>query len=189
MVTAGDMTPDNSLIYAVGTKGRDYFVRNGYEIAADYSDAVNEPLYSDAQQIGEDVLEAFLQGRIGEIYLAYTEFKNTVVHDAHMVKLLPISRDDVQAEPAGKDDLYVSYEPEEEEALDIIIPKYINSLIYGALMEAVASENGARMTAMDNATSNAEDIISDLSLKYNRARQGSITQELTEIVAGDNAIS
>ena len=78
---------------------------------------------------------------------------------------------------------------EEEEALDIIIPKYINSLIYGALMEAVASENGARMTAMDNATSNAEDIISDLSLKYNRARQGSITQELTEIVAGANAIS
>ena len=73
--------------------------------------------------------------------------------------------------------------------LDIIIPKYINSLIYGALMEAVASENGARMTAMDNATSNAEDIISDLSLKYNRARQGSITQELTEIVAGANAIS
>lgn len=189
MVTAGDITPDNSLIYAVGTKGRDYFVRNGYEIAADYSEAVNEPLYSDAQQIGEDVLEAFLQGKIGEIYLAYTEFKNTVVHDAHMVKLLPISRDDVQAEPAGRDDIYVSYEPEEEEALDIIIPKYINSLIYGALMEAVASENGARMTAMDNATSNAEDIISDLSLKYNRARQGSITQELTEIVAGANAIS
>ena len=168
---------------------KDILTKNGYEIAADYSDAVNEPLYSDAQQIGEDVLEAFLQGRIGEIYLAYTEFKNTVVHDAHMVKLLPISRDDVQAEPAGKDDLYVSYEPEEEEALDIIIPKYINSLIYGALMEAVASENGARMTAMDNATSNAEDIISDLSLKYNRARQGSITQELTEIVAGANAIS
>ena len=78
---------------------------------------------------------------------------------------------------------FISYEPEEEEALDIIIPKYINSLIYGALMEAVASENGARMTAMDNATSNAEDIISDLSLKYNRARQVSITQELTEIVA------
>ena len=83
----------------------------------------------------------------------------------------------------------MTYEPCEEEALDIIIPKYINSLIYGALTESVASENGARMTAMDNATSNAEEMISDLALKYNRARQSSITQELTEIIAGANAIS
>ena len=82
----------------------------------------------------------------------------------------------------------MNYEPEEGEALDMIIPKYVCSLIYGALVEAVASENGARMQAMDNATSNAEEMISDLSLKYNRARQGSITQELTEIIAGANAI-
>ena len=84
----------------------------------------------------------------------------------------------------------MNYEPEDEEAevLDVIIPKYVNSLIYGALVESVASENGARMQAMDSATNNAEDMISDLSLKYNRARQGSITQELTEIVAGASAI-
>ena len=82
----------------------------------------------------------------------------------------------------------MNYEPEAEEALNLIIPKYINSLIYGALVQAVASENGARMQAMDSATSNAEDMISDLSLKYNRARQSSITQELTEIIAGANAI-
>ena len=81
-------------------------------------------------------------------------------------------------------DALMNFEPEDVEALDMIIPKYISSLIYGALMEAAASENGARMQAMDNATSNAEDMISDLSLKYNRARQGSITQELTEIIAG-----
>ena len=83
----------------------------------------------------------------------------------------------------------MEYEPEEQEALDIIIPKYVSSLIYGALVESVASENGARMTAMDNATSNADEMIEDLSLMYNRARQGSITQELTEIIAGANAIS
>ena len=76
-----------------------------------------------------------------------------------------------------------------EEVLDSIVPKYMSSLIYGALLEAVASENGARMTAMDNATSNAEEMIEALSLQYNRARQGAITQELTEIVAGANAIS
>ena len=85
--------------------------------------------------------------------------------------------------------MQVTYEPSEEEVLDFIIPQYINSLIYGALMESAASENGARMTAMDNASNNAEDIISELTIKYNRARQGTITQELTEIIAGANAIS
>ena len=83
----------------------------------------------------------------------------------------------------------MNFEPEDTEALDLLIPKYVTSLIYGALREAVASENGARMQAMDSATSNAEEMISDLTLKYNRARQGSITQELTEIIAGAEAIS
>ena len=82
----------------------------------------------------------------------------------------------------------MNFEPEPEAALDMIIPKYINSLIYGGLVQAFASENGARMQAMDSATSNAEDMIADLSLKYNRARQSSITQELTEIIAGASAI-
>lgn len=83
----------------------------------------------------------------------------------------------------------MNYEPSEEEALDIIIPKYLTSLLYGALVEAAASENGARMQAMDAATSNAEEMIDSLTLQYNRARQGSITQELTEIIAGAEAIS
>ena len=83
----------------------------------------------------------------------------------------------------------MNYEPSEEEALDIIIPKYLASLLYGALVEAAASENGARMQAMDAATSNAEEMIDSLTLQYNRARQGSITQELTEIIAGAEAIS
>ena len=83
----------------------------------------------------------------------------------------------------------MNFEPEDEEALNMIIPKYINSLIYGGMVDSVASENGARMQAMDAATSNAEEMIDDLTLKYNRARQGSITQELTEIIAGAGAIS
>ena len=82
----------------------------------------------------------------------------------------------------------MNFEPSEEEVLEMIVPKYVSSLIFGGLVEAVASENGARMSAMDSATSNAEEMLSDLSLKYNRARQSSITQELTEIIAGANAI-
>ena len=87
------------------------------------------------------------------------------------------------------DDIPMNFEPKEQEALDLIIPKYVTSLIYGGMVESVASENGARMQAMDAATSNAEELVSKLTLQYNRARQGSITQELTEIIAGANAIS
>lgn len=178
---------EDMVIYAVGTKGCDFFTRRNYEIAEDYSEVINEPMYSDAMEIGSRVLKDFEEGRVGEIYLAYTSFKNTVVHTPEMIKLLPMNSSE-HKEAKDADDL-MTYEPCEEEALDIIIPKYINSLIYGALTESVASENGARMTAMDNATSNAEEMISDLALKYNRARQSSITQELTEIIAGANAIS
>ena len=87
------------------------------------------------------------------------------------------------------DDLLMNFEPSEEEALEQIIPKYVTSLLYGAMVESVASENGARMTAMDSATDNAEEMIEELTLKYNQARQSSITQELTEIVAGANALA
>ena len=146
------------------------------------------PTYEDAQAISKEALSAYAKGEIGEIYLAYTHFKNTVSHEPTLLRLLPVQvkEEDLAANDA---DLLMNFEPNEEEALDMIIPKYITSLIYGALVEAVASENGARMQAMDSATSNAEDMINDLSLKYNRARQGSITQELTEIIAGAEAIS
>ena len=110
-------------------------------------------------------------------------------YEPKLIKLLPVEFDEDEMREAADEKVLMNYEPNEEEALDMIIPKYVTSLFYGALVEAVASENGARMQAMDSATSNAEDMISDLTLKFNRARQGSITQELTEIIAGASAIS
>ena len=139
--------------------------------------------------VSTEVLKAYTEGEIGEIYLAYTHFKNTVVHEPTLIKLLPVEIDAAETTQSEGAKAQMIYEPNEEEALDMIIPKYVTSLFYGALVEAVASENGARMQAMDSATSNAEEIISDLTLKYNRARQGAITQELTEIIAGASAIS
>lgn len=186
---------ENTVIYAVGTKGRDGMDRQKFQVAQDYSEAMNEPVYSDAMEIGKEVLSQFVRGEIGEIYLAYTIFKNTVVQIPTLTKLLPIDAEDIssETEDVSEDPIeritLMNYEPEPEEALDAIVPKYINSLIYGGLVESYASENGARMQAMDSATSNAEEMISDLSLKYNRARQASITQELTEIIAGASAIS
>lgn len=187
LLTNGDLPKKDVRIYAVGRKGRDILARRGYEIAADYSDVINEPVYQDAREIGKTVLNAFTGGEIGEIYLAYTSFKNTVSHEPKLIKLLPIEAG--EREETQERLIPMNYEPEEEEVLDVIIPKYVCSLIYGGLIEAVASENGARMQAMDSATSNAEEMLADLSLKYNRARQSSITQELTEIIAGAEAIN
>ncbi len=188
LLTQGNIAKEDAVVYTVGRKGRETLARKGYDIKEDYSEVMNNPMFSDAAEIGRTVLEAFANGEVGEIYLAYTIFKNTVTHIPTMVKLLPVDLKTEEEEETA-DLTMMNYEPEAEEALDMIIPKYINSLIYGALVEAVASENGARMQAMDSATSNAEEMISDLGLKYNRARQASITQELTEIVAGASAIN
>lgn len=176
------------VLYTIGTKGKDILERKGYQVADDKSDVIENPTYKDAMEICDKVLKDYEEGKIGQIYLAYTHFKNTVVHVPKLLKLLPVEFSDVEIQAAEKN-LLMNYEPNEGEALDLIIPKYVASIFYGALVEAAASENGARMQAMDSATSNAEDMISDLSLKYNRARQGSITQELTEIIAGAEAIS
>ena len=187
LITDGDFKKEELDIYAVGGKGAEALARRGYNIVADASEVMENPTYPDAVALCSKVLEAFAAGEVGEIYLAYTHFKNTVSQEAKLIKLLPI---EIGPEDTAEDsNILMNYEPNEEEALNQIIPKYVTSLFYGALVEAVASENGARMQAMDSATSNAEDMISDLSLKYNRARQGSITQELTEIIAGANAIS
>ena len=132
-----------------------------------------------------------MDGEIGEIYVVYTEFKNTVVQIPKTIKLLPVDKAEATENAAANDAdrlTLMNFEPSEEEAISLLIPKYVTSILYGAFVEAVASENGARMQAMDSATNNAEEIISDLELKYNRARQGAITQELTEIIAGADAI-
>ena len=185
LITAGELEKEKLEIYTVGKKGREALERRGYVMKDDHSNVINDPTYQDAIEISTKVLEEFKSGKIGEIYLAYTSFKNTVVHEPKLLKLLPV---EIESSKPVRNEALMNYEPEEEEALEIIIPKYVTSIVYGALIEAVASENGARMQAMDAATSNAEEMIEKLSLLYNRARQGSITQELTEIIAGAEAV-
>jgi F-type H+-transporting ATPase subunit gamma len=198
LVTKGGFSVEDTVIYPVGRKGMEAVQRMGYTCQGDYSEVMNNPLFGDAVSIGKTVVSALENGEIDEVYLAYTVFKNTVTQIPTLIKMLPFSTDDIQ--DAGenaenreenkekKDNLLMNYEPEESETLGYIVPMYMNSLIFGALVEAVASENGARMQAMDSATSNAEEMIDKLGLQYNRARQSAITQELTEIVAGASAI-
>lgn len=199
LITKGELADEDLAIYAIGKKGRDALSRK-YDIVQDYSDCIEEPVYAEAISICNQLLADFEAGLISEIYLAYTGFKNTVSHIPTLLKLLPVDLestkedetddvDGIKPEEVLSDNVLMNFEPNEDEALELLVPKYVTSLIYGAMIEAVASENGARMQAMDSATSNAEEMIDTLTLQYNRARQGSITQELTEIIAGANAIS
>lgn len=192
LVQASGYAKENIRLYTVGKKGADMLSRKGYEIAANYSDVIEEPAFEDARRLSDKLLQDFINGEIGEIYVAYTEFKNTVVHIPKMMKLLPVDASAMQEETYQVSDVdkltLMNFEPSEEEAIGLLVPKYVTSILYGTFVEAVASENGARMQAMDSATNNAEEIINDLELKYNRARQGAITQELTEIIAGADAI-
>lgn len=180
---------EEALIYAIGKKAKDTLERRGYEIAGEYNEVITDPMYQDAVDITKKLLSDYEAGKIAEIYVVYTHFKNTVVHVPTLKKLLPVSIDEQeQEEVETKTNLLMNYAPNEEEVLEAIVPKYITAIIYGSLQQAIASENGARMSAMENATNNADELIDKLLLKYNRARQGAITQELTEIVAGANAI-
>ena len=186
LVTGSDIPREDAWIYAIGRKGMEALKRKGYEIKEDLSEIINAPLYSDAADLAKKLMEEYESGNVSEIYIAYTVFKNTVSHIPTLLKLLPT---DTFSEDESQSLTLMNYEPAPEQALMKIMPKYVGGEIYGALIEALASENGARMQAMDSATNNAEEMISSLELQYNRARQGSITQELTEIISGANAIN
>ncbi|MCR5673482.1 MAG: ATP synthase F1 subunit gamma [Lachnospiraceae bacterium] len=204
LVTKSGWSTDETVIYAIGKKGRDGVKRKGYEVVYENAGMIEEPIYADATDLANELLAKYAAGEIGEIYIAYTIFKNTVVHVPRLQKLLPLGKESTPTESVtgkeGEESILpdaekesakralMTYEPDSDEALSAIIPKYVTSLIYGALIEAVASENGARMQAMDSATDNAEKMISALELQYNRARQGAITQELTEIIGGAEAL-
>lgn len=199
-----DFNPGNSLIYSIGNKLRDDLKRRGFTIERDYSEDMEDVHYENVTIMAREILDDFVAGKINEIYLVYTFFKNTIVHIPRVLKLLPLTsvdKNDEDTELLGKktfvvakssyaddDKMPMNYELEDDEMLNYTIPQYISSLLFGALTASLASENGARMTAMDNATKNAKELSEKLNVAYNRARQGAITQEITEIVAGANAI-
>lgn len=200
-----DFTKDNTLVYSIGLKMREELKRRGFTIARDYSDNMDDVHYENITTMTSEILDDFVEGKINEIYLVYTFFRNTIVHIPRVLKLLPLTDvdkdDEEDTELLGKktfaiakskyaDDtkMPMNYELDDEDMLNYTIPQYISSLLFGALTASLASESGARMTAMDNATKNAKELSEKLNVAFNRARQGAITQEITEIVAGANAI-
>lgn len=168
----------------VGSKGRDYFRRRGKAIKERYIGVSEAALYKDAQELGAKILELYLSGEVDEVYAAYTHFETVLSHKPTIVKILPLNKDLGEAKKKNT----VTYEPTIEKFLEEMTPMFLDVFVYGAMVESAACEQAARMTSMDAAKKNAEDIINDLTLMYNRKRQGIITQEITEIVSGANAL-
>ncbi|GAB7387898.1 F0F1 ATP synthase subunit gamma [Bacillaceae bacterium] len=174
---------DEYAIIVLGRKGRDFLKKRGYPVVDEITGLSDYPTFADIKAIASRAVGMFADGTFDELYLYYNEFINSITQRPKEVKLLPLA--DVAAN--GKKMNY-EYEPSAEEVLSVLLPKYAETLIYSALLDAKASEHGARMTAMGNATNNATEMIEKLTLSYNRARQASITQEISEIVAGANAL-
>ncbi|MTI66853.1 MAG: ATP synthase F1 subunit gamma [Firmicutes bacterium] len=177
---------DDAAIIVIGQKGRDFFKRRNYDIRGTYLNISERPTYSDASNIGALALDLYKDEEVDEVNLVYTHFKSTISYQPKVMKLLP-AQIDGEIEEVDEDKDAIEYEPSPEEVLSYLIPKYIDSTVYGALIESSASEQGARRVAMENATDNAEDMIDELNLEYNRARQASITQEISELVGGAEA--
>ncbi|HET9921768.1 MAG TPA: ATP synthase F1 subunit gamma [Ktedonobacteraceae bacterium] len=170
---------------AVGRKGRDFLVRTQQHMLAEFTNYGDKPDISDATAIAQVAVDAFLKGEVDVVYLVYAKFVNTVTQQPTAVQLLPVQPPERQGNERETQE-YI-YEPDPESIFRALLPRYVDILVYQALLEAVASFQSARMVAMKNATDSANDLIQDLSLTYNKARQASITTQILEIVAGANA--
>jgi F-type H+-transporting ATPase subunit gamma len=174
---------DEYTIIALGRKGRDFFKKRGYPLADEFVNLSDSPTFADIKSIARNAVQLFADGKIDELYLVYNKFVSAIQQVPTELRLLPLAEiEKVEGTPT------YDFEPSADEVLADLLPKYAETLIFSALLDAKASEQGARMTAMGNATDNATDMIERLTLFYNRARQAAITQEIAEIVGGASAL-
>jgi F-type H+-transporting ATPase subunit gamma len=169
----------------VGRKGKDYLKRRGYEVRKEWTGISGHLSYTHASMIAQEVIENYVNAEVDEVYIIYNEFKSALSQIVQAEKILPIEPPEATATGEAGD--YI-YEPSPETVLSTLLPKYVEFQVYRALLESEASELGARMSAMDSASNNAKDMISKLTLKYNKARQAAITKELMEIIGGAEAL-
>ncbi len=172
-------------VFAVGRKGRDYFLHRRVSILQEFLGIGDEPTFHQAQAISHEIVTHFLDHRIKEVWLSYTQFINPLSHQVESLRLLP-----VEEPPADDSSMLRSYvfEPDTQTVFKDLLPRYIDILIYSALLESKASEHGARMTAMDSASKNADELIRTMVLMRNRLRQAAITKEIAELVSGAEAL-
>jgi len=170
----------------VGRKGRDFIVRTQQNLIAEFINYGDRPSMNDASAIAQVAVDAFLKGEVDLVYLVYAKFVNTVTQQPTAIQLLPVQPPADQSETSTTSD-YI-YEPSPREIFQALLPRYVDVQVYQALLEAVASEQSAKMVAMKNATDNANELVQDLTLTYNKARQAAITTQILEVVAGAEAL-
>ena len=184
---------ENARLYVVGEMGRHYFAGKNTEVAEHFEYSAQNPSLHRARVISSRLTENFLSGVLDEVYIVFTEIKSAYVCEPKIMKLLPFSLDEPaflesdKGEKNGPEADHLIFKPDPEHVLDNIIPDCIMGYVYGALVESFCSEQNSRMLAMETANNNAKEMISELSVEFNRARQAMITQEITEVIAGARA--
>lgn len=171
---------------AVGRKGRDFIVRNRLRMVAEFTNYGDRPGLLDASAIAQVATDAFLKGEVDVVYLVYARFVNTVTQQPTTIQLLPVQPPE-QQEGESKPLDYI-YEPDPASIFQALLPRYVDVLVYQALLESLASQYSAQMIAMKNATDNANELVQDLTLTYNKARQAAITTEILEVVSGGQSL-
>jgi F-type H+-transporting ATPase subunit gamma len=172
-------------IFTIGKKGDENLSRRGYTIVGNNNDIFNKISFDDVAEVAEMAMDAFAKGTYDRVDVFYNKFKNAAVQNVQQEQLLPVR--EVEGDANGGGD-YI-YEPQKEEILEDLIPKSLKTQLYKSILDSNASEHGARMTAMHKATDNATDLVSELKLSYNKARQAAITNEILEIVGGAEALN
>ncbi len=177
---------DNKGLVTVGRKSKEYFARRSVDIIEDYVDLGDVPDFIQARELAREIVRLYKENDLQKVYLTYTQFKSAISQTPKSVQLLPVETDN-DSKTESKQVDYI-YEPNEVEILDVLLPRYVETVVYRAVLESKASEHGSRMTAMSSATDNASEMIDKLTLSFNRARQAAITNEITEIVGGADAL-
>ncbi|KAA0548592.1 F0F1 ATP synthase subunit gamma [Bacillus sp. BGMRC 2118] len=170
---------DEFAVIAIGKMGLNFFKKRGVPVISEITGLGDQPSFADIKEIANNAVNMFADGTFDELYLYYNHFVSAIEHQVTEKKLLPLTDISTSAKVTSYE-----FEPSQEEILEVLLPQYAESLIYGSLLDGKASEHAARMTAMKNATDNAKELISNLTLSFNRARQAAITQEISEIVGG-----
>lgn len=178
---------DEYAIFVIGRKGLDFLKKRKYPVIGEVTGLPESPEFADIKEIAEQAVNYYAEEKFDELYIVYNQFINPVVQRPVEKRLLPLASEDLEEKTAAARTVY-DYEPSQEEVLAAILPRYAETLIYSALLDGKASEFAARMNAMGNATDNATELIENLVLQFNRARQAAITQEIAEIVGGAAAL-
>ena len=177
---------ENNFLFVIGQVGRQYFLRKKVVIDTEFLFTAQNPSMYRAREISETIIQLFQKGQLDEIYVVYTEMVNSMKAEPKVLQILPLERKKFERRKAGYH--HAQFYPSPEEVMDHLVPSYVKGLMLGVLVEAFSSEQYSRMVAMKSATNSAKDMLKDLDLLYNRARQSAITQEITEIVSGAQSL-